>query len=102
MQKSSIGCVLLAAVNIFKMDCQKIESIINDLKVDSLGRIRGKNKVIDKIHAEHLKKVDSDLMDIRVYVAKLSTGHSTTEALKMIDDFIYKMSVTLCAVGVSL
>jgi hypothetical protein len=29
-----------------------------------------------------------------VYVAKLSTGYSTTEALKMIDEFIYKMSVT--------
>ena len=75
------------------MDCQKIESIINDLKVDSLGRIRGKSRVIDKIHSEHLKKVDSDLTDIRVYVAKLSTGHSTTEVLKMIDEFIYKMSV---------
>ena len=70
------------------MNCEKIETILNDLKVNSVGRIRGKSKVIDMIHSEHLKKVDSDLMDIRVFVAKISTGHTTTEALKMIDEFI--------------
>lgn len=75
------------------MDCQKIETIINCLKVNSLGHIRGKNRVIDKIYSEHLKKIDSDLMDIRIYVAKLSTGHTTTEALKMIDEFIYKIQM---------
>lgn len=71
------------------MNCQEIETILNELKVDSLGRIRNKSKVIDKIHSEHLNKVHSDLMDVRVFVAGLSTGYSTKEALKMIDDFIY-------------
>jgi hypothetical protein len=75
------------------MDCTKIESIINELKVDKLGRIRGKSKVIDKINSEHLSKIDSDLTDIRIYIARLSTGYSTKEALKMIDEFIYKMQV---------
>ena len=76
------------------MNCQEIETILNNLKVDSLGRIRGKNKAIDKLHSEHLKKIDSDMMDIRVYVAKMSTGYSTTEALKMIDEFIYRKQVS--------
>ena len=72
------------------MNCQEIETILNDLKVDSLGRIRNKSKVIDKIRKEHLNKVHSDLMDIRVFVAKISAGLDTLEVLKMIDDFIYK------------
>lgn len=75
------------------LNCEKIESILNELKVDSLGRIRNKGKVIDKIHLAHLKKVDSDLMDIRVYMARLSTGHTSTEVLKMVDEFIYKMQM---------
>ena len=75
------------------MNCQQIENIINELKVDSLGRIRGKRKVIDKLHSEHLKKVDSDLMDIRVYVARLSTGLSTSDVLNMIDKFIYQKQI---------
>ena len=76
------------------MNCQEIETIVNDLKVDSLGRIRGKNKVIDRLHSAHLKAVDSDLMDIRVFVAKCSTGHSSNDVLKMIDEFIYKKQVS--------
>lgn len=75
------------------MDCQKIQSAINELKVNSKGAIRGQMRVIDKIHSMHLKKVDSELMDVRIFVAKLSTGYSTNEALKMIDDFIYKKQV---------
>ena len=75
------------------MNCQQIENIINELKVDSLGRIRGKSKVIDKLHSKHLKKVDSDLMDIRVYVARLSTGLSTSDVLNMIDKFIYQKQI---------
>lgn len=75
------------------MDCQKIESIINDLKVNSRGQIRNKSKVIDKLHSEHLTKVDSELMDIRVFVAKISTAHPTKYVLKAIDDFIYKKQV---------
>jgi hypothetical protein len=72
------------------MDCQKIESIINDLKVDSLGRIRGKNKVIDKIHSAHLTNVDNTLSFIRIQVAKL--GNS--EDLKKVDEIIYKVQVS--------
>ena len=75
------------------MNCQQIENIINELKVDSLGRIRGKSKVIDKLHSEHLKKVDSDLKDIREYVARLSTGLSTSDVLNMIDKFIYQKQI---------
>lgn len=75
------------------MNCQEIETIMNGLKIDSLGRLIGKSKVIDEIHSAHLKKIDSDLMDIRVFVAKCSTGHSSTEVLKMIDEFIYKKQV---------
>jgi len=76
------------------MNCQQIENIINQLKADSAGRIRGKNKVIDRIHSLHLKKVDSDLMDVRVFVARCSTGLSSTEVLKMIDEFIYKKQMS--------
>lgn len=72
------------------MDCNKIENIISELKADSLGRIRNKNKVIDKLHSESLKEVDSLLMDIRVYVAQLSTGYSSTQVLQMVDNFLYK------------
>lgn len=75
------------------LSCQKIESILNELKVNSLGRIRNKQKVIDRIHSAHLKQVDSDLMDVRVFVARLSTGYSSKEVLKMIDEFIYKKQV---------
>lgn len=74
------------------MNCEKIETILSELKVDSLGRIRNKSKVIDKIHSEHLKKLDSDLMDIRVYVAKL-TGYSPDQMQRKIDDFIYQLSI---------
>lgn len=75
------------------MNCLKIEKILSTLKADSRGFIRGKNKAIDKIHSAHLQDVDSKLMDVRVFVAKLSTGYSTKEALKMIDDFIYKKQI---------
>ena len=75
------------------MDCQTIEKKLNQLSVDKAGIIRGKSKCMDAIHSEHLKTIDSKLMDVRVFVARLSTGHSTTDALKMIDDFIYKMQV---------
>lgn len=76
------------------MNSQDIETILSQLKVDKLGRIRGKNKAISQIHSKHLKKLDSELMKIRVFVAQLSTGHSTKEALKMIDDFIYKIQIS--------
>jgi hypothetical protein len=76
------------------MDFQKIENIINELKANALGSIRGKNKVIDKIHQAHLQKVDSELMAVRIFVAKLSTEYSTKEALQMIDDFIYKRQIS--------
>lgn len=76
------------------MDCQEISKVINELKVNSIGVIRGKRKVIDKVHSMHLKNVDSDLMDVRVFVARLSTGLTTTEALKQIDAFIYKKQIS--------
>lgn len=75
------------------MKAEEIDKILKELKVDSIGRIIGKNKAINKIHSAHLKKVDSELMDVRVYVAKLSTGYSTKEALKMIDEFIYQHQI---------
>lgn len=76
------------------MNCQEIQNALNELKVNSKGSIRGQMRVIDKIHSMHLKKVYSDLMDIRVFVVQLSTGHSTKEALKMIDEFIYKKQIS--------
>ncbi len=75
------------------MNCQDIEAILQTLKVDKIGRIRNKSKVIDKIHRTHLKKVDDDLMDVRIFVARLSTGYSSTEVLKMVDEFIYKKQI---------
>lgn len=75
------------------MNCQKIESSIKELKVNSLGRIRNKSRVIDKIHSDHLKSVDSILMDVRIYVNKLSTAHSSTEIIKMVDEFIYQKQI---------
>jgi hypothetical protein len=75
------------------MNCEKIESILSELKVNARGSIRGKNRVIDKLHSEHLKERDEMLMDIRVYVAKLS-NHPTKESFKAIDDFIYRRTIT--------
>ncbi len=71
-----------------------IDNALNNLKIDSAGRIRGKNKVIDTIHRQHLKDVDNALMDVRIFVARISTANSTTAALKMIDEFIYKKQVS--------
>lgn len=75
------------------MNCQSIEKKLNILSVDKAGRIRGKSKCMDAIHTEHLKDIDTKLMEVRVFVARMSTGNSTTDALKMIDEFIYKMQV---------
>lgn len=72
------------------MNCQKIEEIMSALKVNKRGQIRGQGRVMDKLHSEHLKDIDKALMDIRIFVARLSTGYSCSDALKMIDEFIYK------------
>jgi hypothetical protein len=76
------------------MNCEIIDNILRELKVNSAYAIRGKNKAIDKIHAEHLKEIDTQLSDVRIFVAKLSTGYSTDEALKLIDEFLYKKQVS--------
>ena len=75
------------------MNSKTIETAIKKMKVDKRGYLRGQNKCIDEIHRAHLKKVDNDLMDIRIFVAKISTGYSTAEALKMIDNFIYQKQI---------
>lgn len=75
------------------MNCEDIQTAINQLKVNSKGAIRGQMRVIDKIHSMHLKEVDKKLMDIRVFVAKISTGHDTKTALKLIDEFIFQKSL---------
>ena len=72
------------------MDCQKIETALNKLKVNKAYSIRGKSRVIDELHSIHLKAMDDVLMDIRVFVARLSTGNTSTQVLKEIDEFIYK------------
>jgi hypothetical protein len=72
------------------MNCEDIQAALNELKVNSKGHIRGKNRAIDKIHSMHLKKYVSVLMDVRVFVAKVSTGHDTETALRLIDEFIYR------------
>lgn len=75
------------------MDAQTIEALINQLKVDKLGRIRGKQKLMNAIQVEHFKTVDSSLMDIRVFVAKLSLRIPQKEAMDTIDKFIYEKQV---------
>lgn len=72
------------------MDCSSIEIVINLLKVDSLGRIRNKSKVIDKIHAMHLAKIDSEFMDVRVDIAKLGDE----KVLKEVDTILYKKQIS--------
>ncbi len=72
------------------MNTIDIEKIINEIKVDSAGRLRNKGKVIDKIRIAHLKALDKELMDVRVFVAKFNEGNSSGYILKAIDDFIYK------------
>jgi len=69
------------------MNCQDIQNVLNELKVNSKGAIRGKSKVVDKIRSMHLKKIDSDLMDIRVFVAKVAND-SSQNPFSRIDDFI--------------
>jgi len=75
------------------MNCNEIDKILSGLKVNSLGVIRGKSKVTDKIHQAHLKEIDSKLMDVRVFVAKIKLGHISSEAQKQIDDFVYNMQI---------
>ncbi len=71
------------------MKSQDIEDALSKLTVNKRGQIRGKNQAINKVHSDHLKAMDNELMDIRVFVARLSTGHTTKEVLQMIDEFIY-------------
>ena len=75
------------------MNALEVEKAFATLKVDSAGRIRGKNAAINKIHSDHFKAVDKALMDIRVFVARMSTGQSSTEVLKAVDEFIYQMQI---------
>ena len=70
-----------------EMNAQIIENTLNELSVDSIGRIRGKQKANNKILSQHLTEIDNKLMDIRVFVARISTRYSSKEALKMIDGF---------------
>ena len=78
------------------MNCEIIDKALKELKVNSSYAIIGKNKVIDKIHSEHLKSVDSKLTDIRILSAKLENDVEMTkkDAFKILDDFIYKMQVS--------
>ena len=75
------------------MNCQDIATALSKLKVDKLSRIRNKYKVTDELHSMHLKAIDNSLMDVRLFVSRLSTGHSSKELLKMIDEFIYNQQV---------
>jgi hypothetical protein len=72
---------------------EQIDDILNGLAANSRGQIRGKTQANNKLLAMQLKAVDSALMDVRVYVAQLSTAYSTKEALKLIDEFIYKKQI---------
>lgn len=78
------------------MNCQEIEKILNELKVDSLGRIRNKSKIIDKLHAKYLTDLDSELTNIRVSVALLDNGSMFTahHALLEVDHIIYKKQIS--------
>jgi hypothetical protein len=76
------------------MNAQQISDAIDLIKVDSIGRRQGVNKAISKIHSQHLRSVDNLLMDIRVYVAKISTGNSPKQILTDIDNFIYQKQTT--------
>lgn len=76
------------------MNCEEIEKIINELKVDSLGRIRNKSKVIDKIHVLYLTKKDNEINDARVKISLLendySKGFPVSQIFRGIDDILYK------------
>ncbi len=75
------------------MKAQQISDAIDLIKVDTIGRRQGMGKAISKIQSEHLKSVDGVLMDVRVYVAKLS-GYSAEGLKKMIDQFIYEKQIS--------
>jgi hypothetical protein len=73
----------------------QIESILEEnLSVNSERHIRGKNNVINKIGALHWTEMHTALMDIRLFIAKLSLGSNQKENLKSIDDFIYKKQIS--------
>ena len=78
------------------MNCDKIDKILSELKVNSSYAIRGKSKVTDKIHQAHLKEIDSKLTDIRILSAKLENDSEMTkkDAFAILDDFIYKMQIS--------
>jgi len=73
------------------MDCEKIENLLSELKVDSLNRIRNKRRVMDNIHSEHLKDIHAKLTKIRLFVVGISIGHTPTEIIEMVDKFIYEL-----------
>lgn len=74
------------------MNCDEISKILDDLKVNASGSIRGKNRAVDKIHSMHFKKIDSTLTEIRVFIAKNSNPLSKKLADK-IDEFIYQKQI---------
>ncbi len=79
------------------MDCLKIETAINKLKVNASYCIRGKSKVIDEIHSMHLIQLDKILSDIRVEIAlfenQLKKDELTSKIFNKVDDIIYKKTL---------
>ncbi len=74
------------------MTARQIEAILNTLKVDSIGRIIGKSKAINKIQSLHLSKVDNDLTDVRVQIMKRQQSNmSKNDSLEALDEFIYNL-----------
>lgn len=53
------------------MNCEQIEKILSEIKPDKLGRLRGKNKAIDKIHALCLNHTHWALQEVKVNTARV-------------------------------
>ena len=75
------------------MNCEEIEKIVSELKVNSKGAIRGKGRVIDKLNVLHLKEVNNLLTDLRIKIAIMSTDPKIENKFLAIDELLYKKQV---------
>lgn len=71
------------------MNCEQIEQTLNALKVNKLGRVRGKGKAMNALYSMHLTALDEVLTKIRLYVGKKPQPTNIE-----IDKFIYEIQTS--------
>lgn len=73
------------------MDCEQIEKILREIKPDKLGRLRGKNKAVDKLHVLCLNHTHWALQEVKVNSARAfhrNRDASAKDLFKKVDKII--------------